>query len=59
MYFAGRGLFAKGSICKGEFVVEYRGDIIDDTELQSRRKRYHASSAAFMFEFNWRRKTWW
>ncbi|XP_016309115.1 uncharacterized protein LOC107663407 isoform X2 [Sinocyclocheilus anshuiensis] len=54
----GHGLFAKGSICKGEFVVEYRGNIINDAELQSRRKRYHTSSAAFMFEFKWRGKTW-
>ncbi|XP_052413409.1 uncharacterized protein LOC127958551 isoform X2 [Carassius gibelio] len=54
----GRGLFAKHSICKGEFVVEYRGDIINDEELQNRRKRYHASSAAFMFEFKRRGKTW-
>ncbi|XP_042612413.1 uncharacterized protein LOC109073813 isoform X2 [Cyprinus carpio] len=54
----GRGLFAKGSICKGDFVVEYRGDIISDAELQRRRKRYHTSSAAFMFEFKWRGKTW-
>ncbi|XP_059406406.1 uncharacterized protein LOC132141148 isoform X2 [Carassius carassius] len=54
----GRGLFAKDSICKGEFVVEYRGDIINDGELQDRRKRYHTSSAAFMFEFKWRGKTW-
>ncbi|XP_016306167.1 uncharacterized protein LOC107661199 isoform X2 [Sinocyclocheilus anshuiensis] len=54
----GRGLFAKGSICKGDFVVEYRGDIISDAELQRRRKRYHASSAAFMFEFKWRGKSW-
>uniref|UniRef100_A0A9J7ZFM4 SET domain-containing protein n=2 Tax=Cyprinus carpio carpio TaxID=630221 RepID=A0A9J7ZFM4_CYPCA len=54
----GRGLFAKGSICKDEFVVEYRGDIINDAELQNRRKRYHTSSAAFMFEFKWRGKTW-
>ncbi|XP_016142227.1 uncharacterized protein [Sinocyclocheilus grahami] len=54
----GRGLFAKGSICKGDFVVEYRGDIISDAELQRRRKRYHTSSAAFMFEFKWRGKSW-
>ncbi|XP_043094725.1 uncharacterized protein rnf214 isoform X2 [Puntigrus tetrazona] len=54
----GRGLFAKGSISKGEFVVEYRGDIINHAELESRRKRYHTSSAAFMFEFKWRGKTW-
>lgn len=59
LYFAGRGLFAKGTICKGDFVVEYRGDIINEAELQRRKKRYHTSSAAFMFEFKWRTNTWW
>ncbi|XP_056118254.1 uncharacterized protein LOC130095524 [Rhinichthys klamathensis goyatoka] len=54
----GRGLFAKGDFCKGDFVVEYRGDMINDAELQRRRKRYHASCAAFMFDFKWRGKTW-
>ncbi|XP_050965197.1 uncharacterized protein rnf214 isoform X2 [Labeo rohita] len=54
----GRGLFAKGTICKGDFVVEYRGDIINEAELQRRKKRYHTSSAAFMFEFKWRTNTW-
>ncbi|XP_067278152.1 uncharacterized protein [Pseudorasbora parva] len=54
----GRGLFAKGVFCKGDFVVEYRGDMINDAELQRRRKRYHASCAAFMFDFKWRGKTW-
>ncbi|KAL1274946.1 hypothetical protein QQF64_027760 [Cirrhinus molitorella] len=54
----GRGLFAKHSICKGDFVVEYRGDVISHAELQRRQKRYHTSSAAFMFEFKWRRKAW-
>nr|XP_055046620.1 uncharacterized protein LOC129432300 isoform X3 [Misgurnus anguillicaudatus] len=54
----GRGLFAKGPFCKGDFVVEYRGDLIDDAELQRRRKRYHAACAAFLFEFKWRGKLW-
>ncbi|XP_067234422.1 uncharacterized protein [Chanodichthys erythropterus] len=54
----GRGVFAKSSFCKGDFVVEYRGDMINDAELQRRRKRYHASCAAFMFDFKWRGKTW-
>ncbi|XP_048029612.1 N-lysine methyltransferase KMT5A-like [Megalobrama amblycephala] len=47
----GCGVFAKSSFCKGDFVVEYRGDMINDAELQRRRKRYHASYAAFMFDF--------
>ncbi|XP_034036862.1 N-lysine methyltransferase KMT5A-A-like [Thalassophryne amazonica] len=54
----GRGLFAAGSFCKGEFVVEYRGDLVDDAEAERRRKVYHPSCAAFFFLFKWRGKTW-
>ncbi|KAL6476808.1 hypothetical protein MHYP_G00153070 [Metynnis hypsauchen] len=54
----GRGVFAKGFICKGDFVVEYRGDMINDAQSQRRRKLYRPSCAAFMFAFKWRGKTW-
>ena len=27
LLFAGRGIFAKGTICKGDFVVQYRGEV--------------------------------
>ncbi|XP_056329075.1 histone-lysine N-methyltransferase SETD5-like [Danio aesculapii] len=54
----GRGLFAKGSFCKGDFVVEYRGEFINNAELERRRKIYHPSCSIFMFEFKWRGKTW-
>uniref|UniRef100_A0AAQ6AIE4 SET domain-containing protein n=1 Tax=Amphiprion ocellaris TaxID=80972 RepID=A0AAQ6AIE4_AMPOC len=54
----GRGLFAASSICKGEFVVEYRGDLINDAESQRRRSLYHPSCVAFMFAFKWRGKMW-
>ncbi|KAI4889246.1 hypothetical protein NFI96_027659 [Prochilodus magdalenae] len=54
----GRGVFAKSPICKGDFVVEYRGDIINDAESQRRRRLYHPSCAAFMFAFKWKGKTW-
>lgn len=55
----GRGVFAKGTISRGQFVAEYRGDMINDAEYQSRRRVYHPSCAAFMFAFKWRGKTWW
>ncbi|KAG8002907.1 N-lysine methyltransferase KMT5A [Nibea albiflora] len=54
----GRGVFSKDSICKGDFVVEYRGDRINDAESQRRRKLYHPSCTVFMFAFKWRGKTW-
>uniref|UniRef100_A0AAV2MIN6 SET domain-containing protein n=1 Tax=Knipowitschia caucasica TaxID=637954 RepID=A0AAV2MIN6_KNICA len=55
----GRGLFAVGSICKGDFVVEYRGDLIDDAEAERRRKVYHPSMCCIFFLFKWIGKTWW
>lgn len=58
-FLAGRGLFAVNSFCKGDFVVEYRGELIDDVEAERRRKVYHRSCAAFFFLFKWRGKTWW
>ncbi|TKS64906.1 N-lysine methyltransferase KMT5A [Collichthys lucidus] len=54
----GRGLFAVDLFCKGDFVVEYRGDLIDDVEAERRRKVYHPSCAAFFFLFKWRGKAW-
>ena len=54
----GRGVFAKSSISKGEFVVEYRGHMITDAESLRRRKLYDSSCVAFMFGFKWRGKTW-
>ncbi|XP_029918133.1 N-lysine methyltransferase KMT5A-A-like [Myripristis murdjan] len=56
--FTGRGVFAKSPICKGYFVLEYRGDIINDAESQRRKRVYHESCAAFMFAFKWRGKIW-
>ncbi|XP_057705250.1 N-lysine methyltransferase KMT5A-like [Corythoichthys intestinalis] len=55
----GRGVFAKAAISRGQFVAEYRGDLINDSEYQCRRRVYHPSCAAFMFAFKWRGKTWW
>ncbi|KAM9751936.1 histone-lysine N-methyltransferase set-1-like [Menidia menidia] len=54
----GRGIFAKSSISKGEFVVEYKGDMINDAESQRRKKLYHSSCLAFMFAFKWKGKLW-
>ncbi|XP_069033786.1 N-lysine methyltransferase KMT5A-A-like isoform X1 [Embiotoca jacksoni] len=54
----GRGIFALRPFCKGEFVVEYRGDMISDAESQRRRKVYHPACTAFFLPFKWRGKKW-
>lgn len=55
---AGRGLFAVDSFCKGDFVVEYRSDLIDYAKAERRRKVCHLLCAAFFFFFKWRGKAW-
>ncbi|KAL1268592.1 hypothetical protein QQF64_033955 [Cirrhinus molitorella] len=42
----------------GDFVVEYRGELIDAAEAEHRRKLYHNASSIFMFDFMWKWKTW-
>uniref|UniRef100_A0A9J8AB14 SET domain-containing protein n=1 Tax=Cyprinus carpio carpio TaxID=630221 RepID=A0A9J8AB14_CYPCA len=56
--FKGRGVFAKARFRKGDFVVEYRGELINSKESQRRRRTYHNRCAVFMFDFYWREKTW-
>ncbi|XP_073668979.1 uncharacterized protein [Paramisgurnus dabryanus] len=54
----GRGVFALSPFQKGDFVVEYRGEMIDSAEAQARRNKYHPSQAVFMFDFYWHDKQW-
>uniref|UniRef100_A0A9J8D6C4 SET domain-containing protein n=1 Tax=Cyprinus carpio carpio TaxID=630221 RepID=A0A9J8D6C4_CYPCA len=56
--FKGRGVFAKTPFRKGDFVVEYRGELINSKESQRRRRTYHNKCAVFMFDFYWQEKTW-
>uniref|UniRef100_A0A9J8D2F0 SET domain-containing protein n=1 Tax=Cyprinus carpio carpio TaxID=630221 RepID=A0A9J8D2F0_CYPCA len=56
--FKGRGVFAKTPFRKGDFVVEYRGELINSKESQRRRRTYHNRCAVFMFDFYWQEKTW-
>ncbi|XP_039526242.1 uncharacterized protein LOC120478421 isoform X3 [Pimephales promelas] len=54
----GRGIFTLAVFNQGDFVVEYRGELIDAAEAEHRRKLYHNACSTFMFEFKWKRKTW-
>ncbi|CAL8406736.1 unnamed protein product [Arctogadus glacialis] len=46
----GSGVFAIGSFSKGDFIVEYRGDLIsDDGEAQKRRRIYNPACSGFLF----------
>ncbi|GAA6078014.1 uncharacterized protein LOC125141181 isoform X1 [Tachysurus ichikawai] len=54
----GRGIFTLTSFDKGDFVAEYRGEMIDFIESQRRRRIYHDACGVFMFDFQWKGKTW-
>ncbi|XP_064208087.1 uncharacterized protein LOC135263699 isoform X2 [Anguilla rostrata] len=54
----GRGVFALAPFSKGDFVVEYKGQLIDPAEAQRRRRIYHSSCTVFMYDFLWHGKTW-
>ncbi|XP_013889439.1 N-lysine methyltransferase SETD8-A [Austrofundulus limnaeus] len=56
--FKGRGVFATVNFQKGDFVVEYRGELIHYEESQRRRRIYHHKAAVFMFDFYWNDKQW-
>ncbi|KAL7841057.1 hypothetical protein SRHO_G00247480 [Serrasalmus rhombeus] len=54
----GRGVFAATGLARGEFVLEYRGDLISGEESRRRRRVYHGAMNAFMFDFLWHGKFW-
>ncbi|XP_034031487.1 N-lysine methyltransferase KMT5A-A-like isoform X2 [Thalassophryne amazonica] len=54
----GRGVFAMAPFTKGEFVVEYRGQLIDFTESERRRRVYNPKCSVFMYDLMWHDKMW-
>lgn len=57
--FAGRGVFAKEAIYSGDFVVEYRGELLSQKDCEKRIDIYPDSSKVFIFEFEWKGECWW
>ncbi|XP_026011848.1 uncharacterized protein LOC113014492 isoform X5 [Astatotilapia calliptera] len=53
----GRGIFTLANFKQGDFVVEYRGELIDATEAEHRRNLYPSACSVFMFDFIWKQKT--
>ncbi|XP_056444334.1 N-lysine methyltransferase KMT5A-like [Gadus chalcogrammus] len=46
----GRGVFAKKTFNQGDFILEYRGDLISDSEAQRRREVYTPTQRVFIFD---------
>ncbi|KAL6457496.1 hypothetical protein MHYP_G00344590 [Metynnis hypsauchen] len=56
--FKGRGVFAVTGLARGEFVLEFRGDLISAEESRRKRRVYHGAMKGFMFDFLWHGKFW-
>ncbi|XP_078023605.1 N-lysine methyltransferase KMT5A-like [Epinephelus lanceolatus] len=55
-YFKGRGVFATEAFRKGDFVLEYRGNLLkQDSPLHWR--HYDDTEAVFLFDFQWKGKS--
>ncbi|XP_078523738.1 N-lysine methyltransferase KMT5A isoform X2 [Lissotriton helveticus] len=55
----GRGVFATRDFIRGEFVVEYHGDLIEITDAKKREALYaqDSSTGCYMYYFQYRSKT--
>lgn len=54
----GCGIFTTASFPKGEFLMEYRGELISKQECERRLRVYHVYRKVFMFEFRFNGKLW-
>ncbi len=57
----GRGVVASKPFIKGQFVVEYDGDLIDTSSAKTREKKYAADSdfGCYMYHFIHKNKGYW
>lgn len=55
----GRGVFATRCFCKGEYVVEYHGDLLQITDAKKREVEYaqNPTTGCYMYYFQYRCKT--
>ncbi|XP_053499892.1 N-lysine methyltransferase KMT5A-A-like isoform X2 [Ictalurus furcatus] len=55
----GRGVFSCCHFQKGDFLVEYRGEVITKQEYERRHRVYHRALEVFLFEFRFNGKQLW
>ena len=58
-FFLGKGIFTARSFRKGEFLLEYRGDLLNYSEAKEKEKEYVEEDGSFMFYFKHKEKTKW
>ncbi|XP_034056095.1 uncharacterized protein LOC117535690 isoform X1 [Gymnodraco acuticeps] len=54
----GRGIFTSIPFQTGDFLIEYRGELISQQECETRLERYPVRLKGFMFEFHFDGKLW-
>jgi len=61
IYFSssGRGVFTTGAFFRGDFVLEYRGELLSSEESLDRTKHYTEAENTFLFDFQWHGRNWW
>ncbi|KAI7790856.1 N-lysine methyltransferase KMT5A-A-like [Triplophysa rosa] len=57
--FKGRGVFTSSHFHKGDFLIEYRGDVINKEDYERRLKLYDNALEVFLFEFRFNGKQLW
>ncbi|XP_067222154.1 uncharacterized protein [Chanodichthys erythropterus] len=55
---SGRGVFTTRAFFRGDFALEYRGELLSSEESLDRAEHYTEAENAFLFEFQWRGRNW-
>ena len=57
----GRGVVASKSFARGDFVVEYHGDLIDIGQAKSRERKYSSKPdiGCYMYYFKFNNRCYW
>ncbi|XDV19286.1 hypothetical protein PO909_024785 [Leuciscus waleckii] len=56
--YKGRGVFTTGAFFRGDFVLEYRGELLSSQESLDRTEHYTEAENTFLFDFQWHGKNW-
>ncbi|XP_067227718.1 uncharacterized protein [Chanodichthys erythropterus] len=56
--YKGRGVFTTRAFFRGDFVLEYRGELLSSEESLDRTEHYTEAENAFLFDFQWRGRNW-
>ena len=58
-FLVGSGVFTLQDFQKGDFLLEYNGELLSSSEAKRKFKSYSPSQGSFQFDFKYREKTLW